>query len=1102
MRQTTRDKSAEAARKGQSRAVVARARLNQHLDESLGRRLTIVLADAGFGKSTSLAAWAMTVPCVWYGIGPDDASLTAFVMGIAAAFRRRLPSLSRDLRLAVQTSLGPDGDESDRVAPVATMLCEALEQELREELALVFDDVHELGRKGPSLRLLEEVCRQAPDRLHLVLSTRSEPPFPVQRLRGRGEVLDIDAATLAFDEEEVAELLADTLGEGGRGLAERVHELTAGWPAAVRLIAEALRTVPAGRRPEALEALHRPGGRLLEYLAEEVFGKVPHAVRELLRLVSPFERFTADLCTALGVKGAADSLPALRRAGLFVEPRGVEGEWFGLHALIRDFVHDRWPLAENELAEVHRRAAEWFQARGCFDDALESLLALGDSTGIAPALEAHGPGLLAAGRVELIIRAAQRLPRGRRNQSIEQLVGEAHEIRGEWDEALTCFERAASGRDRLDAGLAWRWGLIHHLRGRLAEALETYKRARLEEAEGRDAALLLAWQASAYWLRGDAERCRAAAEQAFACASAADDPGALAAAHTVLAMLAALSGDRLANDAHYLRALEYAERAGDVLQAVRVRTNRGSQHLEEGEYEEALEELEVATRLGELTGFTTFRALALANRGEAHFRLGRLEEASADLEASKALYQRAGSRMICYPLAKLGDVYRRRGELALARGSYEQAIASAEESGDVQGLVPALAGLALVLAGDDPERAETLAERAVSYGEGMAHVPARLAAGWVALTRNDRELAATSAEEAAAAARLRRDRAGLAEALELAALASADRQRQAVKLEEAISLWRGIGDPLGEAHAQLVLGLTAGEAAGAARAEEAERRLRAAGAHGYRMFLASVLPSAAPSARPPLTVSTLGRFEVTRDGRPVEQREWQSKKARTLLKILVARRGRPTTRDTLMESLWPEQDPRRLSSRLSVALSTVRSVLDPQRRYAPDHFLVTTGDAIGLQLANMAVDVESFIAQGERALEVWRGGSLEQAHPLLEAAEAAYLGDFLEEDLYEDWAVPLREEARALYLAVVVALAELADVSGRHDATIRYRLRALERDRHDEGSHLGLVSALLAAGHHGEARRAYRDYVARMEEIGVEPAPFPAAEPQRRPAVA
>lgn len=1076
-----------------SQALLARPRVVARLDEALARRLTIVVADAGWGKSVVLGAWAATVPSVWYSASPDDESLATFVLGIATAFHRRLPALSRELRSVVQPSVGPDGDEADRAGPVATLLCDVLEQELDEDLAVVFDDAHELGRDGPSARLLQELCRQAPPQLHIVLSTRLEPPFPVQRLRGRGEVLDLDAAMLAFDAHEVAELLEVAVDGDAAALAGAVHEITGGWPAAVRLTAEALRAVPAAQRMDALDALHRPGGRLFDYVAEEVFGSSPPTVRQLLRRVAPFPRFNADFCEAIGIAGASESLAALRRAGLFLEARGGEGEWFGLHALVRDFVRERWPLPDAEREEVHGQGAAWFVEHGCIDEALESLFAIGNTEGIAVLLDRHGSELLAAGKVETTLRMAQLLPHSLRSASIEQLAGEAHEIRGDWDEALDCFERAAGEGHALPAALAWRLGLIHHLRGRLDEALEVYERATFDGAAPRDVALLLAWKASAYWLRGDAEACGTSAEQSLARASAAGDDRALAAAHTVLAMLAALAGDRLANDAHYVRALEYAERAGDVLQAVRVRTNRGSRHLEEGEYEQALAELEIATRLADLTGFTVFRALALTNRGEARFRLGRLEEAVADFEASKALYQRAGSRMVCYPLAKLGDVYRERGDTAIAQASYEEAVARAEESGDVQGLVPALAGLAHVLAVDAPARARALADRAMSFGEGMGHVAAALAAGYVALAARRLEVAAEHAERAAAAARLRRDRAGLAQALELAALASPDRDRQVVRLEEAVSLWRGIRSQLGEARAEMLLGLSTGGPDGAARAEEAEKRLRAAGAHGYRTFVAAAMPAASDDARAPLTISTLGRFAVTCGTRPVTHDAWRSKKARDLLKILVARRGRPTPRDVLMEALWPGQDPRRVSNRLSVALSTLRAVVDPERRFPPQHFVAAGTDPIRLVLANVDVDVETFLEQGEEALRLYRLGEIENARLRLEAAEAVYVGDFLEEDLYEDWAAPLREEARALYLAVAAALAEVAEDGGAHDAAIRYRLRILERDRYDERAHIGLVTTLRAGGRHGEARRMYRDYVARMDEIGVEPAPFPNA---------
>jgi DNA-binding SARP family transcriptional activator len=118
-----------------------------------------------------------------------------------------------------------------------------------------------------------------------------------------------------------------------------------------------------------------------------------------------------------------------------------------------------------------------------------------------------------------------------------------------------------------------------------------------------------------------------------------------------------------------------------------------------------------------------------------------------------------------------------------------------------------------------------------------------------------------------------------------------------------------------------------------------------------------------------------------------------------------------------------------------------------------------------------------------------------EAHARLLAAEAAYAGDLLEEDLYEDWAAGAREEARDAYVRVARNLAADAAAAGDHDGAVRFLLRVLERDAYDEEAHLALVVALVEAGRHGEARRAFRTYRARMDEIGVEPAAFPAVAP-------
>jgi DNA-binding SARP family transcriptional activator len=240
-----------------------------------------------------------------------------------------------------------------------------------------------------------------------------------------------------------------------------------------------------------------------------------------------------------------------------------------------------------------------------------------------------------------------------------------------------------------------------------------------------------------------------------------------------------------------------------------------------------------------------------------------------------------------------------------------------------------------------------------------------------------------------------------------------------------------------------------------------------------------------------VAIRSLGAFRLFRDGVPVPVTAWQSKKARTLLKILVARRGRSTPRDLLMEALWPEQDPARLANRLSVALATVRAVLDPQKRRPPEHFVTADKDSIRLDLEHVTVDVEEFLRRANEGLALIRRPPDEGAGALAEA-EALYIGDFLEEDLYEDWAADLREEARATYMAVARALALRSHEAGDHDTAIRYYLHVLEKDSWDEEAHLILVSSLERAGRHGEARRHYRTYASRMGELDLPAAPFPA----------
>jgi len=1016
--------------------------------------------------------------------------VTVLAAHVTEALRLRVPGLPRRLQAGQLAARGPTAQREveARAEVLAALLSRSLQDELHRDLVLVLDDVHVVDDEAAATRFLGAFVRQTPPRLHVVLSTRTGLAFPTDRLRERGEVLVLDGTDLALGRDETASWLEAALGEGSARLAARLHATTAGWPVATRMAIEDLRSTPPAARERRLAG--QPHDTPFALLAQRVLGSEPAAVRTMLATVAPLGRFTAELCEELGLEGSAETIASLRRRGLFVDELPEEPDGYTLSVLAREHLHGHDPLTQERAALVVDTAAAWWAERGRHDESLRTLLFAGRVHGVAELLDRVGERLVTTGHAELVLRAVACIGPAERDDRLTMLAGVAAQLAGDWEAAQQSFEAVAGDRDPLPPGLAWRLGLIHHLRGELDEALAVYRRGEVCDPPTRDGALLLAWTATVHWLRGDRERCTELASEALYAAAAADDAQALAAAHTVLAMLAALEGDRRGNDAHYLRALDLAESAGDVLQVVRVRTNRASHHLEEGSYVEALAELEIAIELAEGTGYGPFAAIALSNRAETRLRLGQLEEALDDLLASAAIWRRISSRMVAYPLARLGDLLWLRGNPSSARARYQEALEAAEAASDLQGLVPALSGLARVELDDDPQQARELAEKAVAMGETMGLVEALLAAARAAHRCGDLAAAAEHAQRAERIATVRRDRAGQAGALEVQAVL-ADEPTAPVLLDRAIALWDEVGDPVSLAHAALARSRYAEEDEARATVTAIRDRMRALGCRWLDELAERQLAELEQRAPAPVAIVTLGGFRVLLAGAPLVAAAWQSRKARDLVKILIARRGRPVPREALAELLWPGDEFDKTSNRLNVALATARAVLDPDRAWPTDTYIVSEQDAVRLALDRIEVDVERFLDDASAARQLRRSGHVDEAIARLRRAEGAYAGAFLEEDAYEDWSVALREEARATYLEVATSLAAHARAAGDVTEAVRHLLRVLEQDPYDEGAHLSLVSALAEAGRHGEARRRYLLYDRAMQDLEVEPAPFP-----------
>jgi DNA-binding SARP family transcriptional activator len=746
--------------------------------------------------------------------------------------------------------------------------------------------------------------------------------------------------------------------------------------------------------------------------------------------------------------------------------------------VLAEVVAQRLDPAETE--GLRDRVAGSLEPAGRLAEALDCRLG-GDGAATLALLERRGHELVAQGygaRVAAVLTS----PPMTRTAALDGILGEALQSTGDWDGAIDRFARVRQtiADGRLPAATAWRYGALLYLRGESDEAEAVLDTANLDGAASADRALVSAWLSSTLWSRGDTERSAGAATVALGLGAEDDVPAALAAAHVAAALVAASAGDRRSNERHYRAALTAAQHAGDSVQLTRIRANLSSRALEESDYRLAIVEADRALSVG--SGHRFFVALAMCNRAEALLCLGEVDEARATLLEVIETYSALGSLVVCAPQCLLGVIDRERGDLARARVSFERAVQLAEQADDAHTLVFALAGLAKTLCQDDPEAASALVGRAIAMASSLERAPALCAAATVHLWAGDPGAAGRVAADAEAEARRTADRASLAEALALRGIA--ERPASVALLEAAVELWEEVGNPIGRQRAALALAVCRGnhEAVVGLREELAGR--------GVTPDLGPPQDGTSlerPTSGAELVITTLGRFTVQRHGARLPTNAWQSRKARDLLKLLVGRRGRSIAREAAAEALWPGEPPGPLANRLSVALSTLRKVLDPERAHPADHFVASDGQTLALRLVNVNVDVVGFLEAASGAVALASDGGPAGAETELRAAEALYTGDFLEEDLYEDWAVDCREAARAASLEISRLLARGATERDDDETASRHLRRLLERDPYDEDAWIALVGAQSRLRRYGEARRQHAIYVRRMGELGSEP---------------
>jgi LuxR family maltose regulon positive regulatory protein len=338
------------------------------------RKLTLLSAPAGWGKTTLLAQWALGADedqrFGWLSLDPSDNDPVWFWMYVVAALQKVSPGVGT--RAVELLTMG-----ADPVQVVLPTLLNDLDT-IASPMVLILDDYNLVVNRAVHEQVAFVIDRM-PANLRLVLATRSDPILPLARLRASGDLVEMRSDDLRFGPTEAAHLLNDVLGlDLANADIQLLHRRTEGWAAGLYLAALSL----TGRRDAAafIRTFAGDNRHIVDYLMAEVLDNQPPKLRSFLLHTSVLARLSGALCDAmLQTSGSASVLEQIERENLFVVPLDMSRSWYRYHHLFGELLRAELQRSEPDLvAGLHRRAADWFEAEGLVDEAVRHLVAAGD----------------------------------------------------------------------------------------------------------------------------------------------------------------------------------------------------------------------------------------------------------------------------------------------------------------------------------------------------------------------------------------------------------------------------------------------------------------------------------------------------------------------------------------------------------------------------------------------------------------------------------------------------------------------------------------------------------------------------------------------------
>ncbi len=1101
--------------------------------------VTLVVAPAGYGKTTLLAQWADQLMrtganLAWLSFEASDQEPALMLAYLIGAFQRVLPGIGEQALRMLQSL----ADLKRDWPLVAGALLSEVQRELQSLTVLFLDDVH-LVSDGPiTIDLLGYLLRAAPPFLHIVMASRRPLIFaPLPRFRAEGLLLEVGARDLLLQRHEAIQLLQRAGVHLPDDDIDLLLERTGGWMLSVQLAVRTLaRQLPEQRRAY-LQGLATNQHDLFEYLASEVLAALPQPLVDRLICAALLGQFHPSLLDeALGVNDSAQLIEQAIMLGLplTVDTDSVNGERvFRFHPLWQRLLADRALTRFDRVfvRDLHERFGMTLARHNQLEAALRHLAETGKPAAIAYVLREYAWPLIDSPQRESLRNWIERLPPEVRERDPDLLHMQGWSLfNTDRERALQLIERAVEQ---------------YRLAGASAQELRAL----------RDMAVLLFWADTP-------DRFAAVCRQVIAAAMRVNDPWSRGAALVGLTALLYSRGRFRAA----LRVARWADRHPlSVLWQWLLAVLRASIYTQQGLPAEALAAIQAALELPRIDrndmlrqSLLLLQVMALYQQGqseaaldqaqECYYRLNdyapgslltgnaalilallliehdRLEEAATYLQRARQVMADLDARLLGLRL-RIVEIYlllRSRQLAAAANQSlalWQELREPVEDNDSLPGnrdFQPFRAqdrwilSLLLIALGESGEHEQALnmahylvatsEQRSAGLFQALVHV-------YRAYLIAQRQPESPTIEADLCAACAICDRAGveslpflpqqamlwaITTALRLGlssrAMLAAFRRFDADTLMSILSplLAESLPTPVRVRSVELIgdLGLVNAYSVLRSLLKDRSPQVRQA-AHDALDHLIY---------RPPyrLMIRALGGFQVMRGDQEVRDRDWRSIKARQLLQLLLIERGRMLPRDQIMDMLWPGLDSESASNNLRVTISRLIKALEPDRpEGAPTYYILQQGDTYGFNTdSDHSYDVALFVQAVERGRRELLRNRREEAREAFQEAVTLYSGPFLPDSMYEDWSVVERERLGLLFNDAALNLGRILFDEGRYHEAIALGWRVLEYDKAQEDAYQLLIRAYGAIGERSTAIRLYQRCVTVLrEELGVEPLP-------------